>query len=75
MTVRTVVVAHRETLAAEGIAAALSRYPALAMIGVATCAAETERSPSAPTRSRSTCASPARWERWAGCASAASGSS
>ena len=43
MSVRTVVVAHRETLAAEGIAAALARYPALAPIGVATSAAETER--------------------------------
>jgi DNA-binding NarL/FixJ family response regulator len=36
-------VAHRETLAAEGIAAALARYPALALVGVATSADETER--------------------------------
>ena len=43
MSVRSVVVAHRETLAAEGIAAALSRYPALALVGVATSAAEAER--------------------------------
>ena len=43
MSVRAVVVAHRETLAAEGIAAALSRYPAIAMVGVATSARETER--------------------------------
>ena len=43
MSVRAVVVAHRETLAAEGIAAALSRYPALALVGVATSAAEAER--------------------------------
>lgn len=43
MSVRAVVVAHREKLAAEGIAAALARYPALAMVGVATDAAELER--------------------------------
>ena len=43
MSVRTVVVAHRETLAAEGIAAALGRYPALALVGIATSAEETER--------------------------------
>jgi DNA-binding NarL/FixJ family response regulator len=43
VSVRAVVVAHREALAAEGIAAALSRYPGLAPIGVATSAAETER--------------------------------
>jgi DNA-binding CsgD family transcriptional regulator len=43
VSVRAVVVAHRETLAAEGIAAALARYPALAMVGVATSAADTER--------------------------------
>jgi DNA-binding CsgD family transcriptional regulator len=35
-------VAHRETLAAEGIAAALARFPALAMVGVATSAPEAE---------------------------------
>lgn len=43
MRVRTVVVAHRETLAAEGIAAALSRYPGIIPIGTATTAAEAER--------------------------------
>ena len=43
VSVRAVVVAHRETLAAEGIAAALARYPALALVGVATSADETER--------------------------------
>ena len=43
MSVRTVVVAHRETLAAEGIAAALGRYPALVLVGIATSAEETER--------------------------------
>lgn len=42
MSVRTVVVAHREALAAEGIAAALARHPALTLVGVATTAAETE---------------------------------
>ena len=42
MSVRTVVVAHREALAAEGIAAALSEYPSIAPVGVATSAAETE---------------------------------
>ena len=43
MSIRTVVVAHRETLAAEGIAAALAKYPALMPVGLATTAAETER--------------------------------
>jgi DNA-binding NarL/FixJ family response regulator len=43
VSVRAVVVAHRETLAAEGIAAALARYPAIAPVGVATSAAEAER--------------------------------
>ncbi len=43
MSVRAVVVAHRETLAAEGIAAALARYPELMPVGVATSASETER--------------------------------
>ena len=43
MSVRAVVIAHRETLAAEGIAAALGRYPAIAPVGVATSAIETER--------------------------------
>jgi DNA-binding NarL/FixJ family response regulator len=43
VSIRTVVVAHRETLAAEGIAAALARYPALALVGVATSAVEAER--------------------------------
>jgi DNA-binding CsgD family transcriptional regulator len=43
MSVRAVVVAHREALAAEGIAAALGRYPALVTVGIATNAAELER--------------------------------
>ena len=43
MSVRTVVVAHRESLAAQGIAAALGRYPALVLVGIATTAEETER--------------------------------
>jgi DNA-binding NarL/FixJ family response regulator len=43
MSVRAVVVAHRESLAAEGIAIALARDPALALVGVANSAAETER--------------------------------
>jgi len=43
MSVRAVVVAHRETLAAEGIAAALARYPALVLVGIATGADEAER--------------------------------
>jgi DNA-binding NarL/FixJ family response regulator len=43
VSVRAVVVAHRETLAAEGIAAALARYPGLALVGVATTADEAER--------------------------------
>jgi DNA-binding CsgD family transcriptional regulator len=42
VSVRAVVVAHRETLAAESIAVALARYPALVPVGVATSAAETE---------------------------------
>lgn len=43
MSVRAVVVAHRETLAAEGIAAALARYPALVPVGVATSADQAEQ--------------------------------
>lgn len=43
MSVRAVVIAHRETLAAEGIAVALARYPAIAPVGVTTSAVETER--------------------------------
>jgi DNA-binding CsgD family transcriptional regulator len=43
VSVRAVVVAHREALAAEGIAAALARYPALVTVGIATRAAELER--------------------------------
>lgn len=43
MSVRAVVVAHREALAAEGIAAALARYPGLVPVGVATSALEAER--------------------------------
>jgi DNA-binding NarL/FixJ family response regulator len=42
MAPRAVVVAHREALAAEGIAAALSRYPSLVPIGIATTSAEAE---------------------------------
>ena len=42
MSVRAVVVAHREALAAEGIAAALSRFSAIATVGVATSAVEAE---------------------------------
>jgi DNA-binding NarL/FixJ family response regulator len=42
MSIRAVVVAHREALAAEGIAAALSHYPSIATVGVATSAAEAE---------------------------------
>jgi DNA-binding NarL/FixJ family response regulator len=42
VSVRTVVVAHRETLAAEGIAAALARYPALIPVGVTTRASDVE---------------------------------
>jgi DNA-binding NarL/FixJ family response regulator len=37
-----VVVAHREALAGEGIAAALGRYPALVPVGVASSSAQTE---------------------------------
>jgi DNA-binding NarL/FixJ family response regulator len=36
-------VAHREAMVAEGIAAALSQYPGIAAIGVATTGAEAER--------------------------------
>src|SRR5258707_283240 len=43
MRVQTVVVVHRETLAAEGIAAALSRYPGIMPVGIATTAVEAER--------------------------------
>jgi DNA-binding NarL/FixJ family response regulator len=43
VSIRTVVVAHREALAAEGIAAGLARYPTLMPTGVATTAAEAER--------------------------------
>ena len=43
MSVRAVVIARRESLAAEGIGAALARYPALALIGVASSAFEAER--------------------------------
>jgi len=42
MSVRAFVVAHRETLAAEGIAAALARYPALVPVGVASDARRAE---------------------------------
>jgi DNA-binding NarL/FixJ family response regulator len=40
---RGVVVAHREALVAEGIAAALGHYPGIAAVGVATTAADAER--------------------------------
>lgn len=40
---RSVVVAHRETMVAEGIAAALNAYPGIVSIGVATTAADGER--------------------------------
>lgn len=43
MSIRAVVVAHPEALAAEGIAAALGRYPALVTVGVATTVGELER--------------------------------
>jgi DNA-binding NarL/FixJ family response regulator len=43
VSVRAVVVAHREGLAAEAIAAALARYPGVAPVGVATSAAGAER--------------------------------
>lgn len=43
MTPRAVVVAHRETMVAEGIAAALREYPGLVPLAVATTAAEGER--------------------------------
>ena len=42
MSVRTVVVAHREIMVAEGIASALSRFPEITAIGVATSAEEGE---------------------------------
>lgn len=40
---RSVVVAHRETMVAEGIAAALNGYPGIISIGVATTATDGER--------------------------------
>ena len=43
MTPRAVVVAHRETMVAEGIAAALTQYPDIVSVAVATSAAEGER--------------------------------
>lgn len=43
MTPRAVVVAHRETMVAEGIAAALTQFPDIIPVGVATTAAEGER--------------------------------
>jgi DNA-binding NarL/FixJ family response regulator len=42
MAPRAVVVAHREALAAEGIAAALARYPSLVPLGTATSCAQAE---------------------------------
>src|SRR5688572_29542274 len=44
MTPRAVVVAHRQAMVAEGIAAALGAYPGIAPVGVATSAAEVGRS-------------------------------
>ncbi len=41
--VRATVVVHGEAMVAEGIAAALSRYPGLAVVGVATSLLEVER--------------------------------
>jgi DNA-binding NarL/FixJ family response regulator len=43
MTPRAVVVAHREAMVAEGIAAALRQYPGIIPVAVATTAAEGER--------------------------------
>ncbi|HEX6208410.1 MAG TPA: hypothetical protein VF058_08655, partial [Actinomycetota bacterium] len=43
MTSRTIVVIHRLAMVAEGIAAALSRYPWLVPVGIATDTAEGER--------------------------------
>lgn len=43
MTSRTIVVIHRLAMVAEGIAAALSRYPWIVPVGVATDAVEGER--------------------------------
>lgn len=43
MRARTVVVAHRNTMVAEGITAALRRYPHIAPVGFATTASECER--------------------------------
>ena len=43
MSVRTVLVVHREPIAAEALAAALGRYPALIPIGTASTAAAAER--------------------------------
>jgi DNA-binding NarL/FixJ family response regulator len=43
MTPRAVVVAHRESMFAEGIAAALRQYPDIVSVAVATTAAETDR--------------------------------
>lgn len=40
---RGVVVAHREAMVAEGIAAALGHYPGIAAVGVATTPADAER--------------------------------
>ncbi|HEX6330438.1 MAG TPA: hypothetical protein VF129_04005, partial [Actinomycetota bacterium] len=42
MSVRAVLVVHREPIAAEALAATLGRYPALLPIGAASCAAEVE---------------------------------
>ncbi len=44
MSPRAVVVVHREAMIAEGLAAALARYPAIVPIAVATSASDAERS-------------------------------
>ena len=43
MNARAVVVAHRETMVAEGISAALARYPGIVPVGAATAANDAER--------------------------------
>jgi DNA-binding NarL/FixJ family response regulator len=43
VTHRTVVIVHREIMVAQGLAAALSRYPGILPVAVATTAAEGER--------------------------------
>jgi DNA-binding NarL/FixJ family response regulator len=43
MTARAIVVAHRETMVAEGISAALARYPGIVPVGATTAARDAER--------------------------------